>query len=70
MLSVPVSDTMPADRTFPNPEAEDIVAMVRDVATSELAPRAAQAEAGSDFPRDVFAKLGELGLLAMPYPEE
>ena len=44
--------------------------MVRDVATSELAPRAAQAEADSDFPRDVFAKLGELGLLAMPYPEE
>jgi alkylation response protein AidB-like acyl-CoA dehydrogenase len=61
---------MPADRTLPNPEAEDIVAMVRDVATSELAPRAAQAEADSAFPRDVFAKLGELGLLAMPYPEE
>jgi alkylation response protein AidB-like acyl-CoA dehydrogenase len=61
---------MPADRTLPDPEAEDIVAMVRDVATTELAPRAAQAEADSQFPREMFAKLGALGLLAMPYPEE
>ncbi len=44
--------------------------MARDVALSELAPRVARAEADEAFPREVFTKLGELGLLAMPYPEE
>jgi alkylation response protein AidB-like acyl-CoA dehydrogenase len=61
---------LPAERLLPSPEAEDVVAMVRDVAAAELTPRVARAEADSAFPRDVFAKLGDLGLLAMPYPEE
>src|ERR1051325_11460186 len=61
---------MPAERTLPSTEAEEIIALARDVAAGELAPRVAQAEADSAFPREVFAKLGELGLLAMPYPEE
>jgi alkylation response protein AidB-like acyl-CoA dehydrogenase len=60
---------MPAERMLPTPEAEAIVAMARDVAAGELVPRVARAEAESAFPREVFAKLGELGLLAMPYPE-
>jgi alkylation response protein AidB-like acyl-CoA dehydrogenase len=60
---------MPAERTLPSPEAEAIVALARDVARGELAPRVARAEADSAFPREVFTKLGELGLLAMPYPE-
>ncbi|WP_320672102.1 acyl-CoA dehydrogenase family protein [Patulibacter defluvii] len=61
---------MPADRLLPSPEAEAVVAMARDVAAAELAPRAARAEAEAAFPRDVFRHLGELGLLAMPYPEQ
>jgi alkylation response protein AidB-like acyl-CoA dehydrogenase len=61
---------MPAERLLPSPEAEAIVALARDVATAELAPRAAQAEADGRFPRDVFRQLGELGILGMPYPEE
>jgi alkylation response protein AidB-like acyl-CoA dehydrogenase len=61
---------MPAERLLPSAEAEEIVALARDFATRELAPRVAQAEAAAAFPREVFAKLGELGLLAMPYPEE
>jgi alkylation response protein AidB-like acyl-CoA dehydrogenase len=61
---------MPADRLLPTPEAEAIIAMVRDVAAGELAPRVARAEADSAFPRDVFRKLGELGLLAMPYSDQ
>lgn len=44
--------------------------MARDVAASELAPRAARAEADAAFPREVFRHLGELGLLAMPYGED
>ncbi len=61
---------MPAERTLSSPEAEEIVRLARDVAAGELAPRVAKAEADSAFPRDVFRKLGDLGLLAMPYPEE
>jgi alkylation response protein AidB-like acyl-CoA dehydrogenase len=60
---------MPADRLLPTPEADAIVALARDVARAELAPRAAQAEADGRFPRDVFRQLGELGFLGMPYPE-
>jgi len=61
---------MPAERALPTPEAEDLVAMVRAYAASELAPRVAQAEAEHRFPRETFAALGELGLLGMPYPVE
>jgi hypothetical protein len=43
--------------------------MVRELATGELAPRSEVAEAHGEFPREVFAKLGELGLLGLPYPE-
>ncbi len=55
---------------MPSPEAEEVVRLAREVARGELAPRVARAEADSAFPRDVFSTLGELGLLAMPYPEE
>jgi hypothetical protein len=61
---------MPAERLLPSPEAEAIVALARDVAAAELAPRVARAEADGRFPRDVFRKLGELGILGMPYPDE
>lgn len=60
---------MPADRLLPDDEAAAVVALARDFATAELAPRAAEAEAAGAFPRDVFRRLGSLGLLGMPYPE-
>ena len=59
-----------AQRLLPTPESEELVALGREVAQSDLAPRAAAAEAAGAFPRDVFRRLGELGLLGMPYPEE
>ena len=43
--------------------------MVRALARAELAPAAGAAEESARFPRDVFRRLGALGLLAMPYPE-
>jgi alkylation response protein AidB-like acyl-CoA dehydrogenase len=61
---------VPAERLLPSPEAEAVVELARDVAARELLPRVAQDEEAHRFPREVFAKLGELGLLAMPYPEE
>jgi alkylation response protein AidB-like acyl-CoA dehydrogenase len=60
---------MPADRLLPTPEAREVVALARDVAQGELAPRAAEAEADAAFPREVFRTLGRLGFLSMPYDE-
>jgi hypothetical protein len=61
---------MPAERSLPSAEAEEIVGLARSVAQEQLAPRAAAAEEDAAFPRDAFRTLGELGFLGMPYPEE
>ncbi len=61
---------MPANRVLPTEEAADLIGLVRDLATNELLPRAAQDEATETFPRDVFRMLGQAGLLGLPYPEE
>jgi alkylation response protein AidB-like acyl-CoA dehydrogenase len=59
-----------ARRVLPTEEAVDLLRLVREIATDELAPRAAEAEESETFPRDVFALLGRTGLLGLPYPEE
>ena len=61
---------MTARRHLPTDEARDLIALVREIATKELAPRSAEAEATEVFPRDVFRLLGQAGLLSLPYPEE
>ena len=61
---------MPATRVMPTEESAELVALVRDICAKELAPRAAEAEAGEVFPREVFTMLGRAGLLGLPYPEE
>jgi alkylation response protein AidB-like acyl-CoA dehydrogenase len=61
---------MPATRVMPSDEAADLLTLVRDLATKELLPRVAEAEATETFPRDVFTLLGRAGLLGLPYPEE
>jgi alkylation response protein AidB-like acyl-CoA dehydrogenase len=61
---------MPAERLLPSPEAEAVIGLARDFAAAELQPRVAADEEAHCFPRNVFRKLGELGLLAMPFPEE
>ncbi|MEU4666571.1 acyl-CoA dehydrogenase family protein [Amycolatopsis sp. NPDC023774] len=60
---------MPADRLLPTPEAEDLLARVREIARDELKPRAAAAEEAEQFPRDAFTLLGKSGLLGLPYAE-
>ena len=54
---------MPASRLLPSEEAVDLIALVRDLATSELAPLVARAEREEEFPREVFRLLGRTGLL-------
>jgi alkylation response protein AidB-like acyl-CoA dehydrogenase len=61
---------VPADRTLPSAEAQEIVALAREFASRELLPMVVQAEASSRFPREVFRKLGQLGMLGIPYEVE
>jgi alkylation response protein AidB-like acyl-CoA dehydrogenase len=58
------------DRELPTDEARDLLALTRELADAELAPRAAQYEREERFPREVFRTLGEAGLLGLPFPEE
>ena len=61
---------MPVDRMLPTPEAVELIALTRELADKELAPRAAQAEATETLPDGLFRTLGDAGLLGLPYPEE
>jgi len=44
--------------------------MVREFSEKEIAPKAAEIDHTCEFPVDTFRKMGELGLLGIPYPEE
>lgn len=44
--------------------------MARDFAQREVAPHAAEWEEKKAIPREVFAKMGDLGFFALPFPEE
>jgi alkylation response protein AidB-like acyl-CoA dehydrogenase len=61
---------VPVDRELPTQEAADLIALTRDLADAELAPRAAEYEREERFPREVFRKLGDAGLLGLPFAEE
>ena len=59
----------PVERHLPSGEAADLLALTRELAREELAPRVVTYEAESRFPREVFATLGKAGLLGLPYDE-
>jgi alkylation response protein AidB-like acyl-CoA dehydrogenase len=52
------------------PEQREIQALARDFAEREIDPHAAAWDREHTFPRDVFAKLAELGLMGACVPEE
>ncbi|WP_374718965.1 acyl-CoA dehydrogenase [Parageobacillus toebii] len=51
-------------------EQQMIKEMVREFAEKEIAPNAAKWDEEAYFPVEVFKKMGELGLLGIPFPEE
>jgi alkylation response protein AidB-like acyl-CoA dehydrogenase len=53
-----------------SPEESDILDLVRDFATGEVLPRAAEIDEKAEYPADLVAKMAELGLMGMPFPEE
>ncbi|WP_373089879.1 acyl-CoA dehydrogenase family protein [Sneathiella sp.] len=48
----------------------DFQANIREFAQSEIAPRAEQLDRDAVFPTDLFQKLGELGVMSIPFDEE
>lgn len=61
---------MEVTRLLPSEEAGELLALAREIAGAELAPRAATAEEEARFPREELRLLGQAGLLSLPYPEE
>ena len=61
---------VPVDRELPTQESDDLIALTREIADAELAPRAAAFEREERFPREVFRTLGEAGLMGLPFDEE
>jgi alkylation response protein AidB-like acyl-CoA dehydrogenase len=61
---------MHVDRLLPTQEAEDLLALARQLADKELAPRVEEHERAETYPEGLFPTLGEAGLLGLPYPED
>jgi alkylation response protein AidB-like acyl-CoA dehydrogenase len=53
-----------------NPEQTAIRDMVRDFAKNEIVPNAVAWDESQSFPRELFSRLGELGMLGVLIPED
>src|SRR4029450_8512747 len=51
-------------------EQQDIRRLVRDFADGEVRPVAEELDRDKRFPNEIVAKLGQLGLMGMPFPEK
>lgn len=61
---------MPVDRLLPTEEARELIDLVGEFADRELAPIVDESERHGVYPEGLFTRLGELGLLGLPYSEE
>ena len=61
---------MAVDRLVPSQEAEDLIALTRDIADKVLDPVVDAHEKAETYPEGVFPALGAAGLLSLPQPEE
>ncbi|MFB6819699.1 acyl-CoA dehydrogenase family protein [Streptomyces sp. NPDC056347] len=55
------------ERRLPTEESRELLALVRDIAQREIAPKAAEEEEAGLFPREIFSLLSDSGLLGLPY---
>ena len=51
-------------------EQRQIRDMVAEFVDEEVVPRAAEIDETDEFPADIVAEMGDLGLMGMPFPEE
>ncbi|HLJ66380.1 MAG TPA: acyl-CoA dehydrogenase [Chloroflexota bacterium] len=51
-------------------DQKEILDLVKDFAANEVRPRAAAIDERAEYPADLVAKMGELGLMGAPFPEE
>src|SRR5262245_44185235 len=61
---------MAVERLLPTPEAEELIALTRDIGDKVLTPIVDAHEKAETYPEGVFARLGAAGLLSLPQPEE
>lgn len=61
---------MSVARLLPTAESRDLLDLVDEFATRRMDPRVDQCEREECYPAEIFAELGELGLLGLPFPEE
>jgi alkylation response protein AidB-like acyl-CoA dehydrogenase len=61
---------VPVDRLLPDQDAADLLALAREIADKELAPRVDEHERTASYPEGLFRTLGQAGLLGLPYPAE
>ena len=61
---------MPVERLLPTAEARELIDLVGEFADRELAPIVDEYERHERYPEGLFARLGELGLLGLPYSED
>jgi alkylation response protein AidB-like acyl-CoA dehydrogenase len=61
---------MPADLRLLDDDQRALVQMVREFCAAEVAPAASDYEAAAEDPAALYAKLAELGLTGIPWPEE
>src|SRR5687767_14722932 len=52
------------------PEQREIQSLARELAQAEIEPHAAEWDREHRFPRDLYGKLAELGLMGVCVPEE
>src|SRR5574340_1095410 len=57
------------DFTF-NDEQQMVQKLCREFAEEEIKPRAEEMDRSGEFPYEIVRKMGELGLLGLPFPEE
>lgn len=52
------------------PEQQAIQETARNFAKEELLPGVLERDANSEFPQDAYKRMGELGFIGLPYPQE